>query len=145
MKVLLDSNVLISALYYEGNERRVLVLIAEGIVFGVISEYVLDEVTRTIDEKFASKTPEMLGYELLGLALKNSDYVTKDEAAHLVESAESLIRDEKDAPVLAAALASSADVLVSGDRDFFALKKPVRFKVLTARGFLELYSKTIKK
>ncbi len=129
-------------MYYEGNERQVLALIAEGIVRGVITEYVLDEVMRTVDEKFSSKPLEKLGYELLGRVLKNSDFVTKDEAASMETVAMSLIRDETDAPVLAAALVSDADVLITGDRDFFSLKKPVGFRILTAGQFLGEYLKT---
>lgn len=51
------------------------------------------------------------------------------------------IRDKKDAPVLAAAMSSKADVLITGDLDFFSLEKPVGFKILTAGRFLREYFK----
>lgn len=59
MKVLLDSNVLFSALFFEGNECMVLRLVSAGKVRGVISEYILKEVARVADAKSSQKVQKL--------------------------------------------------------------------------------------
>ena len=43
MKLLMDTNVLISAYYFKGNERRLLQLIIENKIRGIISPYIILE------------------------------------------------------------------------------------------------------
>ena len=48
------------------------------------------------------------------------------------------VRDPNDLPILAAALAGSAEVLVSGDKDLLVLARVDRLQIVDPRGFWRL-------
>ncbi len=52
MKVLIDTNVLISAYYFKGNERRLLQLIIENKIRGIISPNIILELKNIMINKF---------------------------------------------------------------------------------------------
>lgn len=108
MRVVLDTNVIISGLNFPGNERLVLDL-ARRRRFGLyLSPFILGEVSRVLALKF--------GWE--GGRVTQALSMLRD-AATIIEPPQSLdvIDDnEADNRILECALASSADYLVTGDR-----------------------------
>ncbi|MCQ2538014.1 MAG: PIN domain-containing protein, partial [Lachnospiraceae bacterium] len=70
----------------------------------------------------------------LAIALTTISIVPTPDAEHVSESA---IRDVMDRPILRAAINASADVLLTGDRDFLesGLSYP---RIMTATDFLQL-------
>ena len=52
------------------------------------------------------------------------------------------IRDEKDKPILGAAIANDVDYLITGDKDFLVLKDIVKKpKIFTMQEFIEKFAK----
>lgn len=128
MRVFLDTNVLVAAFATRGLCADVfrLTLAAHEMV---VSEQVLTELERTLREKIG--LPERELHSVLSLVREEATLAREAEATVTV-------RDPSDTPILAAALASGADVLVTGDRDLLELEQPVRIRIVSPRGFWQL-------
>ena len=108
MRVVLDTNVIISGLNFPGNERIVLELALRGRFQLFLSWFILGEVSEVLTRKFGwdqERTLQAIS------ALEN--------AATMVEPprlAEVIQGDHADNRVLECAAAANADYLVTGDR-----------------------------
>ena len=113
MKIVLDSSVLIAASI---SRAGVCAGLLEDILTHhdwIISDFIIDEVARKLEEKFKFPKKEIRD---LCRFLKNT--------ARLVEPAElapGICRGAQDVPVLGTAVAADADILISVDKDLLAL------------------------
>jgi len=131
MRVMIDTNVLLSALLFPGQRMNALIDKITSEHQLVLSSYVVDELMNVTRRKFKSKVDAVdlllsqLPYELI--------YTPKQPKPGLLE-----IRDEKDYPVLYSAITEDVDVFITGDRDFdgLDLEKP---EIISPAGFLEKY------
>lgn len=133
MRVLIDTNVLISAaLNPGGTPSRAYVRATSHPNRGLICEQNVDELRRIFNQKF----PQRLGAleKFLSIALLSLELVPVPE--HEIPT-EAQIRDVKDRPILRAAIAARADVLLTGDRDFLesGINCPA---ILTPAEFLQM-------
>jgi len=113
MRVFLDANILFSAAYSDNsNASRLFGLQAVGLCQLFASAYALDEARRNIAAKRPQQSAalEVFAGQLL---------LMPEPSPGLTEEAVRLGLPAKDAPVLAAAIAGKADVLVTGDRAHF--------------------------
>jgi hypothetical protein len=119
VRVVLDTNVVASALLWGGTPERLIALAGEGSLECFTSEALLAELAGILGRsKFAAK----LGQKNLSAAEIVARY---REIAETVEAApidEAALRDPDDAAVLACALAARAEAIVSGDDDLHALR-----------------------
>ena len=132
MRVMLDTNVLVSAAVLSSHHiLRLLDIISERHTI-VLSTYVIDELKRVTKEKFPSK------YGLLENFLRELPF----ELAYTPEKIDITkypgIRDAKDLPILVTALNEDVDVLISGDEDFAPLDLEYP-EILKPRSFVEKY------
>ncbi len=130
-RLFIDANILISGLFFRGPEKNLLRL---GILnrFDLVTcDYVIMEVNEVIGRKFPESANE--AGRLLS-TLKVIETETGDEYLQL-------IRDRRDAPVLATALKSKSDYLITGDKDFHTPEIKKKLKALTAKQFLNKYMK----
>ena len=130
--VFVDTNVLISGLLYRGNEAKVLELALDGKIKLVISKQVVEETKRTLVEKFGlkaslSETVVESWSKIAQIAEPTSDEVERFK--HLISA--------KDAPILAAAVKSGAESMLTGDKAFHRDEIQRLIDVLTAKQFLE--------
>lgn len=132
MRIMLDTNVLISAILFRSeNPSRLIEKVAEDYTL-VLSTYVVEELKSVVYRKFPSKMKAIekfltaLSYEL-EYSPKNYDDTPLFE-----------IRDDKDYMVLHTAILADIDVLITGDKDFkgIDIKRP---EILTPKEFLEKY------
>lgn len=131
MRVMIDTNVLISALLFPSQQMNKLIYIITTEHQLALSSYVVDELLNVTRRKFESKIEAVdlllsqLPYELV--------YTPKQPKPGLFE-----IRDEKDYPVLYSAIIEGVDVFITGDKDFDGvdLEKP---EIVSPAGFLEKY------
>jgi len=132
MRVMLDTNVLISAAVLSSPYMlELLDVLADGHAI-VLSIYVVDELKRVTKQKFPGKS-EMLETFLRELPFELTYTPEKIDPSKYPD-----IRDLKDLPILATAISEDVDVLLSGDGDFAPLDME-RPKVLTPREFMEKY------
>lgn len=118
MRVVLDTNVVVSALLWGGTPERLIELAGEGSLECFTSELLLCELAGILGRaKFAAKLRQR--------NLSADEIVARyREIAETVEAApieEAALRDPDDAAVLACALAARAEAIVSGDDDLHAL------------------------
>ena len=129
MRVFLDTNVLVSAFTTRGicADLITTVLAEHQLVLG---ETVLTELTRVLSKKM----------ELPRATVVETEAFLRREAAVISHGAVPgvPIRDPDDVAVLAQAIAGSADVLVTGDRDFLDVAADLPIHVLSPRGFWEM-------
>ncbi|MCL2201762.1 MAG: putative toxin-antitoxin system toxin component, PIN family [Oscillospiraceae bacterium] len=131
MRVMLDSNVLFSALLFPGETMNRLMSKVTSEHQLVLSSYVVNEILDVTHRKFPNKVLvvdrllSQLPYELV--------YTPEQPEPGLFE-----IRDVKDYPVLYSAIAESVDIFVTGDKDFdeVDIERP---KIVTPAYFVEKY------
>lgn len=129
MRVLLDTNVLLSAILFGGVSRTLLDGTIAGEVRLVTSPILLDELEEVLAEKFGFSGPA--AHEVR---------VEIEVLADVVETPElpAVARDPDDDAVLAAAVVAAADSIVTGDRDLLDLEShrgiPIVTPAVFARG-----------
>lgn len=117
MKIMLDTNVLISAFVFGGKAGQLLQELFESEHYIYVSEYVDKEFKDKLEMKWSAKAEKVYSlYRTLDFVFCRS---TEEELG--------IVRDKKDIPVLSDALYNDVDVLVTGDKDFLEsdIKKPI--------------------
>lgn len=131
MRVMLDTNVLLSALLFPGERmNRMMQCIFQRHRL-VLSSFVVEELGFVVQRKFPKKA-KAVDTLLSGMSFELV-YTPKELEPGLFE-----IRDPKDYPVLYTAIAEDVDVLVTGDKDFAEVDVE-RPEILTPAGFMERY------
>lgn len=134
MKVFLDTNVLISAFMGRGLSSDVYRLVKEH-HDPVTGQAVLDEVRRVLSKKFEVSQRDL---DDVLMSFGNWHVEPRPEALPMIR-----IRDRDDLPILASALASGADVLVTGDKDLLELSEQIsELTIIDPRGFWNLHHGT---
>ena len=132
MRIVVDTNVFISGVFFAGLPYQILDAWRCGMVQIVISPPILDEYRR-VGAKLASDFPRI---ELQpGLELLAAEAVVVDMSA----IPEQVCRDLDDDKFLACAIAGNTKVVISGDRDLLAVSGYTGINVLTPRAFVERY------
>jgi len=136
MKIVVDSNILFSAIIKENS------IIREILSLEIIEFYMcwfsIIEITKYKDYLLKkSKLSEEKFPEILGLLNQNIKFVKNEKLHEKLEEAINIMQniDLKDAPILAAALVVNPDFIWSND---IHLKKQNRFKVLNTAELLIL-------
>jgi putative PIN family toxin of toxin-antitoxin system len=134
MRVFLDSNVIFSGLYSSGGApAEILQLSVRGEFRIVISRLVLDEIISVVQRKAPGALPALREL-LVNAELDIYDDPTLQEVQPWLD-----LLQVGDAAVLAAAINSEVDYLVSGDRHFLSNKDIAirsRLKILSPADFL---------
>ena len=134
MRLVLDTNVLVSGLAYaSGPPGRLVAAWRSGAFTLVSSDFMLGELARVLS-RMAPRTGMSLRdvRDFLDAFRTAVDWVDPD-ATSLAQALSSGLRDPNDVPVLALAIASGADGLVTGDKDLLALASS--YPILTPAEF----------
>jgi len=123
VRIMVDTNILVSGMLFDGTERLLLNYAHKNKFKLLVSEFSLTETRSVLEYKFPGKeyildqTMKLLPVEVVPVPSQEK-----------IKNAERIIRDPKDAVILAAAMESAPDVFVSGDKDFHTpgVKKVVR-------------------
>ncbi len=131
MRIMLDTNVLISAILFPGdkiNNMMNYIFLRHQLV---LSSYVVEELKSVVRRKFPKKQPVI---EKLLLMMSYEYVYTPDDMKENLFS----IRDVKDYPVLYTAIIEDIDILITGDRDFedIIIDKPL---IMTPKEFSDKY------
>jgi putative PIN family toxin of toxin-antitoxin system len=132
MRVVLDTNVLISSLFWGGAPRRAVDLAAAGRFQALTSPELLSELETVLTETFDMPTGK------IELVLR--DILSYAEIVTVVDEPEIPVRDLSDTKVLACATAGRADCIVTGDQDLLALGAVRDVRILSVRAFLDGHS-----
>jgi putative PIN family toxin of toxin-antitoxin system len=128
LKVVLDTNVLVSAIAYPGSiPGRIFSAWQRGQLDVVLSRYILDEMERVLP-RFAQVKLSASGIRDLA-----DSFMFRAEIVEPSLVAEASLRDEADVTVLGTLLAAKADYLITGDKDLLALAE--RYPIVTPAAF----------
>jgi putative PIN family toxin of toxin-antitoxin system len=131
IRIVLDTNVIVSALVFGGVPRGVLELAEAGRCELFYSEPIQAEVRRVLDHKFGW-APAML-QQILPVVWSMGQLVFPRTAVHAVRD------DPDDNRIVECALAARASFIVSGDRHLLALGKYKSISIASPRQFVEIY------
>lgn len=131
MRIMLDTNVLISALLFPGVKMDAMMnsIFTEHQL--VLSSYVVDELKSVVRRKFPKKESAI---EKLLMTMSFEYVYTPSE----IESGLFDIRDIKDYPVLYTAIIEDVDIIITGDKDFtdIDIEKP---EIMNPTEFMERF------
>lgn len=135
-KVFLDTNILLSGIFFEGNESKVLDLVE---IEFVTSEDVVAELHKVINKKLKYLKDRTLEIALLETkrALSDITILKRSKYSQKIHEASNLLLYKKDVPILAAVLSVKPDYFLTGDAHFLTDKVRDVVMVMTAREFLD--------
>ena len=126
-RAVLDTNIIISSVFYRGNPYEVVIKGILGEYQLVTSSEILDEVVDKLRNKF--DFPEENIQELMDILLTY---------CHVVKTITKfdIVRDKKDNKIIECAFDGKADYIITGDTDLLELKEFKDIKILNAKDFL---------
>ena len=116
MRVMLDTNVFISMIFFPSAQTRELAKRLTDNHQIIVCDYVIEELRLVVKRKFPDKM----------IFLERFSRELPFELAHtpkVVDMADfPTMRDAKDSPILATAILENIDVFITGDKDFLVLE-----------------------
>ena len=129
MRVVFDTNILVSALAFPGGQGEVaLRRIIEEIDQLILSRPILDELLDVLGRKFARDAEE-----LAHVAVFMSDLAVIVAPKRRLR----VVKDEPDNRILECAVAGRADGIVTGDKALLEIKNYANTRMLTLRDYLD--------
>ncbi|MDR3300721.1 MAG: putative toxin-antitoxin system toxin component, PIN family [Candidatus Accumulibacter sp.] len=130
MRIVLDTNVVLSALLWRGTPYRLLDAIRQHSETRLLtSPALLDELTEVLARPSITKRLAVIGKTVREVL---ADYVEMVEIVEPEHVPRVVPRDADDDQVIAAAVAAGADCIVSGDADLLSMKSHLGIPILTA-------------
>lgn len=130
MRVVVDTNVLVSGAFWSGAPAEVLLRWAEGRFTLVVTEAIVDEYQRVLLDVSAGRRDDMAAKWVLLVSL-HGHYTSVGRSV-------SAARDPSDDKFLECALSGGAGYVVSGDSDLLVLGEYQGTRIVTPRQFLRL-------
>ena len=130
LRVVIDTNVIISALNFGGNPKAVLELARRSHIRNTTSPFIINEIERVLTRKFGWQkdvTREVIN-DIQGF----SHVVTPPETI-------AVIKNLPDNRILECAVAGEADYLISGDHHLTDLKTFGTINIVTPMEFLAIF------
>lgn len=131
MKIVVDTNVFISGVFFGGTPRQVLQAVTTDKVEAFATSEIVDEYNEIVDEllgEYCSRLDKK-GLTRFIMKLKIIDSVTQTD----------ICRDPDDNKFLSCAVDSKSLYIVSGDKDLLILKKYEDVGIITAKEFCDRY------
>ena len=136
MRLVLDTNVVFSALLWRGPPYRLLKLVQSRSNVQIYSSPVLiAELADVLTRPSATKRLAMIGRDARDVLV---DYVATVEVVEPVEVPRVVPNDADDDHVIAAAVAAYADLIVSGDSDLLSMGSYQSIGIVRAATAIEL-------
>lgn len=126
MKIVFDSNVLISAFATVGTSKEVFEYCALSHTV-ISSPYILNEILRGLTKKLKFQLQEAMG--VIGF-LKKFISIVSPRATGLIK-----FQDNKDIPLLELIQEVEADIFITGDKKLLDLKRWGKTKIISPSGF----------
>jgi uncharacterized protein len=137
MRVVIDTNVWLSALLWGGQPGLIIELIEQKQIQAISSENILTELTDILQKPKLQKRLDRLiitADEIVIIAKRLMTLVVIEEIV-IPE-----LRDPKDEMVLATAIAGDAQAVISGDKDLLVLHPYRNISILLPQKFLSTFS-----
>ena len=131
IKVVLDTNIIISALGFGGKPRVILQLVLNKNIKAVSSSVLLAELEDIIFKKFPLLADQ---FDKINKQIrKNFKLVKPKKSLHI-------LKDEPDSRVLEAAIEGKCEYIITGDKELLDLGSFKDLRIVTADDFLKLFA-----
>lgn len=131
MKIVIDTNVLISGVFFGGFPRTVLSAVVGRQITACATMEIINEYEKIIQEMVERKQGH-INKNILQSLIQLMDII--DSVSHI-----KLSRDPKDDKFIECAKDAHALYIVSGDKDLLVLRQYEDIKIVTAKDFCEKY------
>ncbi|MDO4962409.1 MAG: putative toxin-antitoxin system toxin component, PIN family [Eubacteriales bacterium] len=132
MRIVIDTNVIASAIFFGGAPREVVSLLMKNSLQAYATKEILDEYKETF-EYLVSKYPAKPAGMPLAQILNACQVIEKQSDVRIC-------RDPADNKFIGCALDAKAMYIVSGDKDLLVLQRYKDIDIVTVRDFLEKFS-----
>lgn len=132
MKVVLDTNVFISAVFFGGVPGQILDMWRDGNLEIVLSKEILDEYQDVVG-RLQKRYPGVDSAPIVSLVVKHGTFVQPATIHELI------CADPDDDIFLAAVLSGSVKTVVSGDKHLLSVSEYQDIKILTPAKFIERF------
>ncbi|MEK7165304.1 MAG: putative toxin-antitoxin system toxin component, PIN family [Patescibacteria group bacterium] len=132
LKVILDTNILISAIGFGGKPRKILQLVLNKQIQAITSPVLMVEFQDIIFKKFPLLAEKCEKIQIL--IKRKTKLVNPKVSLHI-------LKDEPDNRVLEAASTGQCQYIITGDRELLQLRNYKRIKILNADQFLQIFEK----
>lgn len=131
IKVVFDTNVLISSLFWSGNPRRCILLARRKHVSAFTTQPILGELHDKLIERFKYKPNE--AKQVIDDIKTYTNVVIPCKALRLIHA------DPEDNKIIECAVEAEANHIVSGDKHLLNLEKYKEIKIVSPADFLEAF------
>lgn len=132
LRIVNDTNVWLSALYFSGKPAQIIHLIEEKSLISIISQPILNELREKMIVDF--QTPTFAANGIISYIKTLSELVS-------LQGREFRLRDKTDNMVLETAVVGTCNFLITGDKDLLTVKKYNNLAILNPSQFLNQYNK----
>lgn len=132
MKVILDTNVFVSGVFFSGPPYQILKAWRDGKLRFVISQEIFDEYQR-VGDALSAQSPEVDLQPILELVAIEAEMFSAHHLPHPI------CDDPDDDKFLSCALASKCKVIISGDRHLLKVSGFQKIQVLKPREFIDAH------
>ncbi len=130
MRVVLDTNVYISAILFGGNCEEVLKLAHQGAFTVAVSKKILDEIKSVLKEKFHWTDKQIA--DVIKYIKEIASVMNPNISLNIIKE------DPADNKIIECAVASNASFIVSGDKHLLSVKEYAGIKIVSPIAFLKL-------
>ena len=129
-KVVIDTNVVISALLFGGAPGKLVTFWQRGIIEPKASKEIIDEYLRVLTYPKFELSEEEINYVLYQEILPYFDIINVKSGPRIIK------KDPEDDKFIRCALAANAEYIISGDQHLLALKNYQKIQVLSPSEFI---------
>jgi putative PIN family toxin of toxin-antitoxin system len=132
LKVVVDTNVLVSALLFGGTPGRLIVLWQKGAIKPLASKEIIDEYLRVLTYPKFKLSEEEINFLLYQQILPYFDVIDAHPGPGIIK------KDPEDDKFISCALAGKAKFIISGDQHLLASKSYRKIKILSPADFIKI-------
>ena len=131
MKLVLDTNIFISAFYWGGNPQKLIDRIIEGLDELYISNEILSEIASVMTRPKFKTEPE-----IIDTYIQTLEKIGKK--VFITGNVKGICRDKDDDNKIECGILCGADYIITGDDDLLILKNYRQVKIITLNDFFKI-------
>lgn len=132
-KIVLDTNILVSALLFKRELSKIVDLWKEGKIIPVVSKETFEEFRRVLEYPRFSLTDTEIK------SIIEEEVLPFFKVTEITDQVGDVCRDPDDDKFFSCAISASADFIVSGDKDLCSLNKYKSVRIINVKDFLKMF------
>ena len=131
MKIVLDTNIFVSAYFHDGNPRKIYTRVINGLDELYITDDILIELYKVLSRK---------KFDLSEIAVEDFINIIEDHSVKIIckNKPENISRDKDDNKILQCGFEGNVDFIITGDKDLLVLEKYKNIQITNAKDYLNM-------